>query len=282
MGRKNLFLWLVMLLSIIVIGNISILSLGEPEQKTLKVEKNPQSAMYEILDYNNYTATSNDAEYEIGWEYSSSNANVSITVVAMDNSAYSSFDYYVNDADYDLEQALEYVSQYYSLCSGFPVENNGTWDVPQQDTWYILFLNQDSDKESTELTYQVSWDPGEYDEYDPDLDLFFLFPIIFGSIVAILVVFFIVFGIVQYNKAKKKENYGKSFQRNPYRAQKEESARRAQRKRAQAQQLSVKPRKSAKKAKKQGEKKIKTINCRYCGEQIESDAEFCPWCGTRL
>ena len=276
--------WVVISLIFFVMINGPILLMASTNQNNQNSEKQPKASGYERLEYNNYTATSGFAKYGVYWEFSSSNSNISITVIAMDNSDYTGFEYYVETAGYDLDEALTYVTKY-TLSSGYLTEDNGTWDVPEQGTWYILFLHQDEDKTPIYLTYDLNYDPDTYDDYDPDLNASFLFPIIFGSIVAISIIFFIIFGIVQYNKTQNQKKYGKSKQwGGTHQVKKEKSARIAEQKRAQASQTnsSTQPKPLTRSDPQKEKKKLKKKDCRFCGEKIDADAKFCPWCGTNL
>jgi len=97
------------------------------------------------LNYNQYahvsvTAGSGD---EVNWDFSGSNHYVGIHVIAM---TAADFDHFVYGGTY----------YYYTLSDGSYYSDQGTFKPDTSDTWYILFINVDSDKMSTSLTYNVN------------------------------------------------------------------------------------------------------------------------------
>jgi hypothetical protein len=96
------------------------------------------------LSYGDYYSASGYASLRIRWSFDSSNTYVGITVIAMDAESYALF------------LALESYS-YYTLSNGNYRTASGTFTVPQGGDWYVLFMNFDSDHQTTYLTFDVTF-----------------------------------------------------------------------------------------------------------------------------
>lgn len=89
-----------------------------------------------------------DEEDRIDWEFSGSNNYVGITVYAMTDAEFSKFQY-----------LLTFYA--YTLSNGSYIRDSGTFKPRSHDTWYVVFLNSDSDMQTTYLTYDVDFIRGK-------------------------------------------------------------------------------------------------------------------------
>jgi len=85
-----------------------------------------------------------DSNDYIDWSFNGSNSYVGITVIAMDDTNFWNFD---NGYSYTC----------YNLSSGAYYIDSGTFYPPYEDQWYIIFMNEDPDMQSTYLTYEGTW-----------------------------------------------------------------------------------------------------------------------------
>ena len=85
-----------------------------------------------------------DSNDYIDWSFNGSNSYVGITVIAMDDTNFWNFD-----------NGYSYTS--YSLSSGAYYIHSGTFYPLYEDQWYIIFMNEDPDMQSTYLTYEGTW-----------------------------------------------------------------------------------------------------------------------------
>jgi len=85
-----------------------------------------------------------DENYEIKWEFSGSNSYVGIKVYAM------------TDLEFDKFQNLQTFYSY-QLSDGSYIRDSGTFTPRSHDDWYVVFLNADSDMQTTYLTYDVDF-----------------------------------------------------------------------------------------------------------------------------
>ncbi|GAG27359.1 unnamed protein product, partial [marine sediment metagenome] len=79
----------------------------------------------------------------VHWEFSGSNNYVGIILWVMDSENYAKF------------QNLEVPDTFYIESDGSYYVDSGDFSPPQTATWYFLFVNFDSDEESTILTYSI-------------------------------------------------------------------------------------------------------------------------------
>ena len=117
----------------------------EKNKESGKEPENPSDSATTTLDYNHYIYLYSTAEYnnKIDWSFSGDNQYVGITVYAMEEDEY-------------LEFKSGGSAALYTLSSGDYISDSGTFTVPYDDVWYIVFLNEDSDQESTYLTYSAT------------------------------------------------------------------------------------------------------------------------------
>jgi len=80
----------------------------------------------------------------VHWEFSGSNNYVGIILWVMDSENYAMF------------KNLEVPDTFYTESDGTYYIDNGDFSPPQTATWYFLFVNYDSDQQSTILTYSLT------------------------------------------------------------------------------------------------------------------------------
>ena len=219
------------------------------------------------LTYNNSVAKHGFASNSIQWSFDTDKSYIDITVYAMDKDNYA----LITVGGYS----------YYTLSHGNRDQDDGSWTPPYSDTWYIVFINWDSNKEGTVLTYDAQFDPSDFwDFFDTYV---FIFPIIFALACPI--------ACAAMNRARTRARarpgYTPASSSSPY------SARRAP-PQPQSPQPSVPPQPTVQgqsgmfrelDSKSQGQVNQETSKhkfCELCGEQLDNDAIFCPSCGTKF
>ena len=117
----------------------------EKNNKGGREPENPSPSATTTLDYNQYVSVYYTTEYndQIDWSFSGDNQYVGIIVYAMEEEEYLEFQSGGSPA-------------LYTLSSGDYVSDSGTFTVAYDDVWYIVFLNEDSDQQSTYLTYSAA------------------------------------------------------------------------------------------------------------------------------
>lgn len=138
------------------------------------------------LYYGYYTYSYDDGYTysSVQWSFSSINGS-KITVLAMDQSNFRKFD--INDSS----------TKYYILSDG-KMSDNGFFNIPYDNRWFILFFNNDPNFSGSEVIINV--------EFIVNPFLIITLPIIVASIVVSL---YIIISI--YFKKKKKENNATCF-----------------------------------------------------------------------
>ncbi|MEJ2277498.1 MAG: hypothetical protein P8Y70_07090 [Candidatus Lokiarchaeota archaeon] len=133
----------------------------------------------DLISYNDYHAVSliSDWMLDISWKFSSSNRNVSITVLIMTEKNFNKFR--INLSDY----------QSFTLSNGNLNKDEGRFKIPFSANWVIIFLNVDPIKQSTEVTYSC--------DKKLDLWLFFIIPLIINLII-------LFYGIILYYLSKRR------------------------------------------------------------------------------
>jgi len=123
-----------------------------------------------------------DEYFEIRWEFSGSNSLVGIKVYAMIDTEFAKF-----------KNSQSFNS--YQLSDGSHVQDSGTFIPKSNNEWYIVFLNADSNHQTTYLTYDVDF-----------IDKVSILPFLVGLIIFISVVGVIigVLVVVLHKKAMKK------------------------------------------------------------------------------
>ncbi len=124
-----------------------------------QLEISPKSSYYYDIAYGEYTNVhgSSDNDDKIDWQFSSSKTNIGITAMAM---TYSNYLIFQSSGSF----------QYSLLSPGNYYAANGAFRPPSSDTWYIVFLNNDSDHQTTTLTYSAVIDTDYYGDSDDDDD----------------------------------------------------------------------------------------------------------------
>jgi hypothetical protein len=136
---------LIILCFFLSLSNIIPLSIG--------ITTDPDSGT-KTLSYSEYVIVDSDRERaaDFHWEFKSSKSHIGIIVLGMDDEGYDNF-------------KLNYSAGIQILSDGSKSEDSDTWEITYKDMWYIVFLNNDTDKESTTLTYSVE----KYKMLDPML-----------------------------------------------------------------------------------------------------------------
>ncbi|MFX0019956.1 MAG: right-handed parallel beta-helix repeat-containing protein [Promethearchaeota archaeon] len=165
--KQKIILDIVIL--IILTLNITILALNitfDSLNSERKKEGIKASGGYgQTLNYRDFTEIKYTASnlYGIEWSFTSHNAQVGIKALAMDNLNYQKF--MLNKSKI----------KYHLLSNGEKSHDQGCFAIPYENTWFIIFLNDDPDQESTEI--DIDWDV----TYNPVL--FIIIPIILFAVV---------------------------------------------------------------------------------------------------
>jgi len=135
--QKYIFLFIIVLFSF----SITQMNEGRATEPT-HLSLNSESS----LSYGQYIAfkLTTRENIEIRWSFSGSNINVGIIVYAMTYAEYSKF------------HNSQPFNPYY-LSDGSHIQDSGTFTITSSDDWYIIFLNADSDHQTTSLTYNVDF-----------------------------------------------------------------------------------------------------------------------------
>lgn len=109
-------------------------------------QNTPKSASNSILNYGNFKYVDGRATFRdnFTWSFISSNNNVNITVMAMNST---NFNYFNTSS-----QPYTYIS----LSPGNLTSDNGIFSPIYLDTWYIVYLNNDTHMQSTTLSYNTT------------------------------------------------------------------------------------------------------------------------------
>lgn len=136
---------MIFTLLIINIAAISFCITINENFQTADSQNTPKSASYSTLnygyfDYDQIRASSVD---NISWSFSSSNASVDIYVIAMNSANFSKFN-------------TTQSGSYTTLSPGNSTNATGIFSPGYLDTWYIVYLNNDTSKQSTILSYNTT------------------------------------------------------------------------------------------------------------------------------
>ncbi|MHA1775941.1 MAG: Loki-CTERM sorting domain-containing protein [Promethearchaeota archaeon] len=178
MKKLKMNAFLLCLLLLVSFSSVTGIKNAKDKNQSAHIPSNkPLSQDLTVLNYGEWAgyywddAAGND---EISWSFSSSNSYVGITVMMMDSANYYNFD---NGYSYT----------YYPQSSGNFISDSGTFTVPYSDTWYVIFVNWDSDMQSTMLTYSGSitynYFNGYYVGYNSWRYTYFLDPLADGIMV---------------------------------------------------------------------------------------------------
>lgn len=137
---------LLLISTLIIISFIAIIRSDSFNRNTIiqneVVQLHPS---YEAsLSYGEYAYFSTEADKgdKFHWEFSGTNSYVGIKVYAMTDSEFYKFQNYQTFYSYKLSDGSYY-------------RDSGTFRVTSYDTWYLVFLNADSDMQTTYLTYDL-------------------------------------------------------------------------------------------------------------------------------
>ena len=211
------------------------------------------------LNYNGSVQKHGSASESITWSFESSKSYIDITVYAM------------TDEEYAKITVGGYI--FYTLSSGASDEDDGTWTVPFSDTWYIVFINWDSNKETTTLTYDAEFDPSDF--FEDNLYIF--------MVVGVIVFVAVCAGVSKsQQQAKLARQQTTSTPQSPYKIERAREPAKSE----LFSELDSKPAEPAKPAAslpKPAEPKTGPSKyCYLCGEKLDFDAEFCHSCGSKV
>jgi hypothetical protein len=227
---------------------------------TNNIEIKPSSTV--TLKYNFYKEAHDYSNDRIEWEYETNNTQIGLTVWAMDE-----------DDFIDYKASREYYK--YILYSSFFYKKSGTWTANHDDTWYILFINNDANQKTVYVTYSVEFGFDWFDEYG-----YIAIP------VGIVIFIAIAAGISKSQQQARARTQARSraqasTESSPYKVQRAP----AQEKKDMFGEIGSKPAKSTAPPPvpvevKTGPPKI----CELCGEETEADlgTKFCPHCGGKF
>ena len=148
MNKKNflqLFIIVVLIFSFTIslfVKNSNVIS-KENEKNVDNHE--PKTSEISILNYLDHKYLGFDSTTYDLWtfNFSSSNVNVNITVFAVNDEEYSKF--------------LGGQPAYKYNLSKNKISDLGSFVPPYDDIWFVVLYNDDSDMESTLLTYTIDW-----------------------------------------------------------------------------------------------------------------------------
>ena len=188
---KKPFLILLIFINISIISNIALVN---EEEIILDQEKSEfRSASSTTLDYLDYVVKYSycDSGDYIEWDFEGSNSLIGIKVQAMD---YDNYD--------DFSDGIPYSS--YELSDGSYYKHDGEWDIPYNDEWYIVFINDDGDMQTTVLEYDVYFHIA--DDYTDPYPYFFVYMILIIALIAIAAFFVIALPIIIVKKVSKNKD----------------------------------------------------------------------------
>ncbi len=144
--QKSLMLLSLLLIPSILMAGVNINKSNIDDKKQNQFINPPEPSYVENVSYNDYWAVYSTSEVYnyLTYNFSSSKTYIGITVRAINAGNYSKF---VNNLTHS----------YYTLSSGSQYSYSGTWSIPYCSVWYVVFLNLDSDQESTILTFNAAF-----------------------------------------------------------------------------------------------------------------------------
>lgn len=169
---KKTFLILILILSTFI--SFSIFSLIPINSDNFYSQNdNIKLSSEASIGYGGYTYFYAEADEEdrFDWEFDGSNSYVGITVYAMTDAEF-----------YKFQKFLTFYV--YTLSDGSYIRDSGTFKPRSDDTWYVVFLNDDSDMQTTYLTYDVDLVRGN-DWFESFLGPI-IFIIIIGSVIGVV------------------------------------------------------------------------------------------------
>lgn len=228
MTKKKFIFLLTIILFSISIAKTSEEKTSNPDTLYLSFESS--------LSYGHYVYVHQiaDENYEIRWEFSGSNINIGINVYAMTDLEFSKFQNYQS-------------CSVYKLSDGSYSRDSGTFNPRSNDSWYVVFLNADSDMQITYLTYNVD---------------FIEVPLLSGGIIGLIIAVLAVGGIIGAFVAVSK----KIAKEKPHK-----------------QEVSQKIISSSDQYQKELIENAQSVKfCTYCGITHRIDAVYCYSCGRKF
>ena len=228
----------VFLCPLLLMINSSTQNKGITESAEIKLSNSGSTT----LDHGDYYYEFKHVGYSIKWSFESSNDYIGITVLVMDQDQYNRYVLYGSSNNYILSDGSYY-------------RDSGTFAVPNEDVWYILFIN--SGATETNLSYNIT-----FEQVNP-------LYIIIAIIIAVLIIGLTVAIVLKKRKPRKsKITVSQSIvspqatKHNMYKTIANENGR---------VNIATPP-----------VSKQNWLVCKNCGERIELPAYFCPNCGGRL
>ena len=236
---------MVFLCPLLLMIDSSINTRGTTESAEIRLSNSGSTT----LDHNDYYYEYKHVGYSIKWSFESSNSYVGITVLAMDQDQYNRYVLYGS-------------SNYYILSDGSYQRDSGTFMVPHEEIWYILFINHSMAQ--TYLSYNIT-----YEQVNPVY-------IIIAIIIVVIIVGAIVATVLIIAKTRKPKifesqstkpisqptNLPQTHKYNIYRTIDDENRRII---------VSTPP-----------VLKQNWLFCPYCGQRTVLGANFCANCGREL
>ncbi len=147
LSRIKTFLYIIgIIMNLFCIPMNLINSMDSNQRNSLDiiVSTDPDSGVKDLA-YGEYVLVDSGREkvVDFHWEFSSSKANIGIIVYGMDNSSYT-YNFLLNSTN-----------NLFLLSDGSKSSDSGVWEIDDKDMWCIVFLNNDTDMQSTSLTYSV-------------------------------------------------------------------------------------------------------------------------------
>ena len=251
-NKKAISLPTALLLSIILISTVFLCPIllmldastrnkGTTESAEIRLSSSGSTS----LDPGDYYYEYKHVRFGIKWSFEGSLSSVGILVAAMDQDQYNKYVFYGQIR----------FCRYYVLSDGSYWRDSGTFAVPNEDVWYILFIN--SGAMETSLSYNVM-----FEQVNP-------LYIIIAVIIAVLIIGLTVAILLNKGKTRKpKITVSQSIvspqptKHNIYKIIANENGRA---------NIATPP-----------TLKQNWLVCTNCGERIELPAYFCPNCGGRL
>jgi len=217
------------------------------------------------LEFEDFYTVDGYAEEEIVWEFTGEPIYISITLFILESQLYDAFTDLVNQNGLNIAVGLFsqfFVSVNTSINSGIFYPNN-------YDNYYLVFINLDDDRQTSNLYFDVDFDP-----YDPNY--VYASPIIFLNIIYWSVIGVVIFAIIIKLIQKRAKNTSSYYN---YQRQLGESKPYTQQREFKIENEDIKE-KTDEKSYEQDRPRVNY--CQFCGSTIERDAIFCHQCGSKL
>jgi len=224
------------------------------------------------LEFEDFYTINGYAEEEIVWEFTGEPNYIGITLIIIDSQLYNAFLDLVNQMGLNL--TVESFSQFF-VSENTSINSGIFYPGINYNTYYLIFINLDEDMQTSNLYFDVDFDP-----YDPNY--VYTSPLVFLNIIYWIVIGVVIIGIIvkliRKEKNKSKNINSSSYPYN-YRRQfstsKTYTQQREFEKEDDLQMINTDD--------KPYEQDIPKVNyCQFCGSKIERDAVFCHECGSKL